>query len=129
MDLGKPEDRDEAKNLIRATQALIKTTPKIDADDVNQQLSALFEDAPQITVANDEQICWVLPENWPAINLFLQCQTQWNFISGMSVQRTGLNYQAVESVMRLCYADQNQTDLFNRLQVIEQEALKIFNAD
>lgn len=82
-----------------------------------------------MTQAPEPEVFPVLEENWPAVCLFLQCQTQWNYLSGMTVMRTGLNYQAVETVMRLCYADQNQVDLFNRLQVIEREALATFNAD
>lgn len=87
----------------------------------------MFENAPQIKVA-EQQDFLVLKENWPAIKLFLQCQTQWNYISGMTGSvKTGLNYQAVETVMRLAYPDEDHATLFRKLQIIEQEALILLN--
>lgn len=89
----------------------------------------MFEDAPKIQVAKQQDFL-VLEENWAAINLFLKCQTQWVYLSSMNgAIRTGLNYQAVETVMRLSYPDEDPVDLFNRLQVIEREALNIFSED
>lgn len=42
----------------------------------------------------------VLPENWPAANLFLQLQTQWRIAAGMGgVMHTGLDYAAVWAVL------------------------------
>ncbi|KUJ73932.1 hypothetical protein AVO42_00480 [Thiomicrospira sp. XS5] len=81
-------------------------------------------DAPEVQAANQPEAFPVLEENWPAIQLFLQCQTQWNYLSGMTIAKTGLNYQAVETVMRLCYADEDPADLFKRVQAIENEVLK-----
>lgn len=64
----------------------------------------------------------MLPENWGALQVFLKCSTQWRY-AGMSGLRTGLDYQAVESVMRMTgVAD--TSDTFWRLQLIEDEALK-----
>jgi Phage related hypothetical protein (DUF1799) len=41
----------------------------------------------------------VLPECWPAVNLFLACCTQWR-TAGMSGTVIGLDYVAVEAVAR-----------------------------
>lgn len=68
---------------------------------------------------------WVLPENWPALELFSKLQTQWHFISGMAVQRTGLNYQSADILIQRLFADEDYSDLLSRLQVIEQEFLKL----
>lgn len=90
----------------------------------------MFEDAPKAEVTKEDQDFLVLEENWPAINLFLACQTQWQYLSGMSsAVRTGFNYPAVETVIRLCYANHNQAELFSKLQLMESEALAIFSAD
>ncbi|MGE4501987.1 MAG: DUF1799 domain-containing protein [Thiomicrospira sp.] len=97
----------------------------MDTEEVKQQLRDLFgEDAPEVQVAKPPEAFPVLEENWPAICLFLQCQTQWNYLSGMTVAKVGLNYPAVESVMQLCYAEEDPADLFKRVQVIENEVLK-----
>lgn len=89
----------------------------------------MFEDAPQIQIAKQPDYL-VLEENWPAINLFLQCQTQWRYISGMTGSvRTGLDYQAVETVMRLAYPNEDHATLFKKLQIIEREALPLLNSE
>lgn len=64
----------------------------------------------------------VLPENWAAVQLFLQCATQWRH-GGMTAVRTGLDYTAVEAVMRITGIEQPQ-DTFWRLRLIEDGALQ-----
>jgi hypothetical protein len=58
----------------------------------------------------------VEPENWPALVLFMRCQTQWN-VGGMG-HRIGLNYAGVEVVARI--GEQPLTvELFDALQLLE----------
>lgn len=57
----------------------------------------------------------VWPENWPAVELFLRCQTQWRISSnGLA----GLDYRAVLEVARL-YGVQDLPTVFDDLQVME----------
>jgi len=60
----------------------------------------------------------LLPENVKALNLYNDCSTQWNInANGFLV---GLNYQGVESVMRLQSVKENEKPfLFSQLQVLE----------
>ena len=57
-------------------------------------------------------------ENHEAYELFIQCQTQWNTsMAGI----TGLNYPAVESVMRMnAKSIEKQTELFELIRFIER---------
>lgn len=64
----------------------------------------------------------MLPENWPALELFLACATQWR-LAGMEGVRIGLDYPAVEAVMRITRVD-DRPDAFQRLRVIETGALE-----
>ena len=65
----------------------------------------------------------VWPENWPAVEMFLRCQTQWRTtMSGVC----GLDYSAVEWLFRL-YEVEDQQAVFQDLQVMEAAALLILN--
>lgn len=65
----------------------------------------------------------VLEENWEAVGLYLAVQTQWR-TAGMAGQRTGLDYNAVDSVMRRKGLG---NAVFEQLQVIEREMLSYWN--
>lgn len=66
----------------------------------------------------------VLPENWDAVLTFLKCATQWRY-AGMTGVRTGLDYTAVDVVIRMSeLADPAKT--FSQLQTIESGALEAF---
>jgi len=69
-----------------------------------------------------EPVCLVLPENWDAVQLLLRCQTQWRF-SEMSGQLLGLDYAAVDVVMRRAKIEDESGELFTSLQVIEVAAV------
>jgi len=126
---GKRESCEEAANLVGAVKHLIPKQSQIDAGDVNDQLASMFEDAPQVEVAQ-QQDYFVLEENWAAINLFLRLQTQWQYISGMAgAVRTGLNYQAAEVVMRRVFKNEDHDTLFDKLQTIERAALSLLNGE
>lgn len=64
----------------------------------------------------------MLPENWEALNLFLQCSTQWRH-AGMTGIRTGLDYPSVEAVIRMTGVE-DPAGTFSQLQQIEQGALE-----
>mgnify|MGYP001773177991 CR=1 FL=1 len=66
----------------------------------------------------------VLPENWDAVLTFLKCATQWRY-AGMAGVRTGLDYTAVDVVIRRSdLADPDK--VFGQIQTIESGALEAF---
>lgn len=71
----------------------------------------------------------VLADNWDSLLFFLDLRTQWNVVAGMAGERiTGLNYQAVESIMRIKQIKQkDKLELFRDLQVMESAALDVMN--
>lgn len=67
----------------------------------------------------------LLPENLQAWEVFVACSTQWLVGFGGA---TGLNYPAMESVMRMNnIPDQDQQDVFWRVRCIERGALAAMN--
>jgi len=70
-----------------------------------------------------DHICWVLPSNWPALQLFLAMATQWDR-AGMTGARTGLKYHRIEAVLKgRPDIGQDYPQLFARLQVLEAVTL------
>ncbi len=65
------------------------------------------------------------PENWPAVELFLACATQWR-VDGMSGAVLGLDYQGVEALMRIRRV-RDRAALFDDLQIMERAALRALN--
>jgi len=61
----------------------------------------------------------VWPENWPAVELFMRCQTQWRTDNG---QRTGLIYSELIGIGNL-YSVENLGKVVEGVQVIEAEIL------
>ena len=64
----------------------------------------------------------LFPENWPAFCVFVGCSTQWRMSDGQPV---GLDYTAVESVMRV-YKVKQARETFERIRVLESAALAEF---
>lgn len=63
----------------------------------------------------------VWPDNWQAVQLFSDLRTQWN-AGGKGP--TGLNYPAMESVMRITgVRPAERAELFRCIRVMEAEAL------
>lgn len=61
----------------------------------------------------------VWPANWPAMDLFIRCQTQWRIsVNG----RAGLDYGAVIAMASLYLVD-NLSQVVEDVQVIEAEIL------
>lgn len=64
----------------------------------------------------------MLAENWPIVELFLALQTQWRLDYGRA---TGLDYQAVETVMRLHSIKRaHRAERFTGIRIMELAALK-----
>jgi hypothetical protein len=67
-----------------------------------------------------EPTCFeVWPENWPAVRLFIRCQTQWRTDNG---HRTGLIYSELIAIASL-YSVENLGQVVEDVQVIEAEIL------
>ena len=66
----------------------------------------------------------VWEENWPVLEMFLRCQTQWRTtMSGV----LGLDYGAVAWVLKL-YEVEDQRALLEDLQVMEAAAMVTINS-
>lgn len=71
---------------------------------------------------NDDFEVW--EENWPVLEMFLRCQTQWRTtMSGV----LGLDYGAVAWVLKL-YEVEDQRALLEDLQVMEAAAMATINS-
>jgi hypothetical protein len=66
----------------------------------------------------------VYADNWQAIQLFLNCSTQWR--SGGIGGLIGLDYNAVNLILTL-HHQQDNPDIFKQLQIMEQAVLKELN--
>lgn len=73
----------------------------------------------------------VFEDNWQTLLFFLKLGTQWNVLSGMSSShRLGLNYPAVESLMRLKRIPLAEREtLFNSITMMEHAALEYLNSN
>ena len=66
----------------------------------------------------------VWEENWPVLDMFLRCQTQWRTtMSGV----LGLDYGAVAWVLKL-YEVEDQRSMLEDLQVMEAAAMATINS-
>ena len=71
---------------------------------------------------NDDFEVW--EENWPVLEMFLRCQTQWRTtMSGV----LGLDYGAVAWVLKL-YEVEDQRSMLEDLQVMEAAAMATINS-
>ena len=76
---------------------------------------------PEQPRTNDFEV-W--EENWPVLEMFLRCQTQWRTtMSGV----LGLDYGAVAWVLKL-YEVEDQRALLEDLQVMEAAAMATINS-
>lgn len=65
------------------------------------------------------------PENWPVVEAFLRCQTQWVHAGMGGV--VGMNYVGVEIVLK--HYNVTDPEVFSGLQVMELAALKVMNRE
>ena len=71
---------------------------------------------------NDDFEVW--EENWPVLEMFLRCQTQWRTtMSGL----LGLDYGAVAWVLKL-YEVEDHRSMLEDLQVMEAAAMATINS-
>jgi len=69
----------------------------------------------------------VLRDNWPTVEMFLACQTQWE-IHGFSGHYLGLRYEGLESAVNLMEVKHDdRRALFEQLRLMELAALEIIN--
>jgi hypothetical protein len=120
----------EAENLAAAAEHWVGGNERSLVD----ELIAAGEPPEVIEAARQREanhpqahVCWVLPSNWAALQLFLAMATQWDR-AGMSGVRTGLNYSRIP-VVRAGRPDiqGDWPDLFPRLQLLEAAALNRMN--
>lgn len=67
------------------------------------------------------------PDCWPTVLLFLRVQTQWR--QGGMGGAIGLDYTAVDVVMRRARIEDPDGELFEGLQIMETAALKIMSRE
>jgi hypothetical protein len=71
----------------------------------------------------------IWPEHVTAWNVFAACSTQWRIIAGpASLFQQGLEYTAVESVMRM-HDVEDQGECLGQVQHIERGALAVLNKE
>lgn len=82
------------------------------------------DDAPEEGEGPDGQF-EVIPENWPAVRVFLACSTQWD--RGASGQLVGLKWASVEIAMRRKgISEDEQDDCWERVTWMERIAVDEF---
>ena len=67
----------------------------------------------------------VWPENWPAVEMFLRCQTQWRTSMNGVV---GIDYGALAWLFRL-YEVEDPRSLLEDLQVMEGAVMQVLNKE
>ncbi len=80
----------------------------------------------QAQANKEERVFYVLPENWPAVELFLRMQTQW-VVAGMG-EVVGLSYPAVEALIRI-YRVKDRSSVMDDLRTIERAALDMIRRE
>lgn len=77
----------------------------------------------ELPVMNEPDHFEVLPEAWPAVDMFLRVQTQWRVSSGSLI---GLDYAAVRWMFELQQIE-DQAELLSDLQIIEATVMEAMN--
>lgn len=67
----------------------------------------------------------VWPENWLTLEVFIACQTQWRYLSGMSVEKTGLDYTAVTALMN-AWGVEDTREVFDGVRLVEATVLSVW---
>lgn len=87
-------------------------------------LGASDEDIARLARMRPPEDFQVLPENWPALRLFLAMQTQWRAAAMGGL--IGLDYGVLDGVARLSGIVLDE-DVFARLRILEMAALEVVN--
>ena len=93
-------------------------------DDARADAAAFGLDLPE---PEAPELFPVLEENWEALEVFSMCDTQWRR-AGMEAQAVGLDYTAVEAVLRMQGVEDTR-DCFSRVRLIERGALAQIRED
>lgn len=105
--------------------------------DVADALAAFGAPAEMVSAARSrpsDDDFEVLPENWDAVEVFTSLGTQWkksvvSSLSGGGVFYEGLDYSAVEAVLRMFgFKRKRHRVLFGAVRVMERAALAVFTA-
>lgn len=75
----------------------------------------------ELEASTPDEAFAVLPENWPTVQLFMSVQTQWQFASNGTP--LGLDYNAVDVVMRRKGIADQDGRIFEGLQIMEWAAI------
>lgn len=75
------------------------------------------------TVESQKTDFEVFEDNWPAVEMFIRLQTQWQVIPGGWV---GLNYQSLEFLLKI-HKLANKAEIVESIQIMEAAALQILN--
>ena len=87
-------------------------------------LGLMPEAIAEIQNRKQSKVFEVLEENWPALELFLRCQTQWRTtMNGV----LGLDYVAIAWLFRL-YAVKDKRAMLEDLQIMDAAAMATLNA-
>mgnify|MGYP000008486995 CR=1 FL=1 len=112
--------KEPAQNLIDLGRAYFEKPDRVSAD-----LAAfgLAEEEPQAPEAFQ-----VLPENWPAFELFMACQQDWNYTPmGMVL---GLDKAALLATMQMYQIPpEDQKERLNQIMLIVRGALEVLRKD
>jgi hypothetical protein len=87
------------------------------------QLGVIIEAG--VNETGDDDVFYVWQPNWPSVEAFLACETQWHYVSGLSVMmRTGINYAALDVVLR---RKKSKPHVFDDVRIIERAALTMLD--
>lgn len=121
------------KKLREAARYLCGARPPADTGVVARDLAgfgATPEDVERWKAATEEQPFAVLPECWPAVELFMLSMTQWR-AAGMNGALFGLDYAGVQAAWELSalssqLSAEERAAVFADLRVMEAAAVAFF---
>lgn len=88
----------------------------------------VLDEYRQARIGQEPDDCEVWPENWPALEIFLMCRTQWRIISGIGgASYQGLDYTALNSVIDRKVKPKKRERMFDDVLIIESGALPELN--
>lgn len=117
----------EAKKLIAAARFWARGGKAAGQDEQFAADAAAFGiELPAREIESDDFELW--RDNLPTWEVFMAMKSQWNWLATMeSVRRTGLNYPALESALRVKVKKKDRAAIFADLQAMEWAALEVFN--
>lgn len=109
--------------MSRSGRADPQSVAQLD-DDVRRDFGAFGFTIEEDTEEAEEDVFEVWADCWPALQIFLACETQWRHVAHRAgIDWTGLDYVALDVVMRRRNADDS---IFDDIRVMEAEAINTF---